>query len=396
MTSFNKVLWSESEEVHYLTEDLLQLMIEEGLIRYKTVRKKYENVLKNFICNCIQSMMTSREYVTVSLNKNNYNVIPRYNPVGHTYDIFNNTLKWLANSNYIDLYKAPRRSSSDVKSEFIVLDKLRSLINEYEISLSDVTLHRDNEPIKLKRSKKLAEYEDTEQTKKDRVLIKSYQELLNSYKSKICINGFRIRERIKVSQSYTNQLKKHGRIYTGQWQNYSSSERSTITINGADTVEVDIKNCSLRMALQIAGVKAEGDLYEIKDYPRALVKDIINRMLNLGENIVSTVQGIQRTVLALKDKYVEVDRSYLKQACTDCYEYYSEIAEEWFFQSRGLDLQYLDSRVCINVIEEFTKENLVVLTVHDSFIIQKEFEEKLRDSITRNYELIIGDKPILK
>ncbi|NQY19794.1 MAG: hypothetical protein HRT40_00565 [Campylobacteraceae bacterium] len=273
--------------------------------------------------------------------------------------------------------------------------KLMDLINEYEISLADITLHRDNEPIELKRSKVLADYDDNEKTHKDRAILKRYTELLSSPWIKLKIDGKRIYERIKVKRTYINDLKKHGRIYVGHWQSCKSYKRATITINDVETVEVDIANCSLRIVLQLSKIDASGDLYIIKDYPRALVKDTINMMFNIGDGVRSYAQGVERTVKALLDKYKDCERSYLKGLVLDCYEHYKVIADEWFFQGRGLDLHYLDSRVCMNVIEEFTKDNQVVLTVHDSYIVKKELEHKLRQSITKNYSLIIGREPIL-
>jgi hypothetical protein len=62
------------------------------------------------------------------------------------------------------------------------------------------------------------------------------------------------------------------------------------------------------------------------------------------------------------------------------------MCNDWFFQERGLDLQYLDSCICLKIIEEFTNMNEIVLTVHDSFIVKKELEDKLKESIIRNYE----------
>ena len=138
LNSFNMVLWSYSDEVNYLTDDLMQMLKDKKLIRYSTQVLQYHDTLKAILCNAIQSELGSRQYVTVSLNKNTFNNIPkRYNPVGITSRVFIGIIEWLAQSDYIDLYKAYKGSHMDVQSVFRVTDKLRNLINGYEISYGD-------------------------------------------------------------------------------------------------------------------------------------------------------------------------------------------------------------------------------------------------------------------
>lgn len=396
MRKFSTVLWSYSNEVQYLTEDMLQEALDAKLVRYKKQTQQYEDTLKSILCNAISSVITTRHHVTVSLNKNAYTGIPqRYNPAGITSRVFINLIEWLASNNYIDLYKAPKGSKVDVRSIFIVKPKLRELINGYEIKLLDIVHHKGVEPIELKRAKKLADYTDDESTHETRPILRKYEKLLNSPKTKICINGAREYDPIRVTRKFSQELTKHGRIYSGHWQNCKAETRKTITINNEETVEIDIVNCSLRMVLHLKKIKIDGDLYTVAEYPRALVKDAINMMLNQN-GVKSTEQGCARVAQSMKDKHKGYALKYLRELTEACYNHYNFIAEEYFFQGRGLDLQYLDSKVCLKVIEEFTRDNQVVLTVHDSFIVRKELENKLKDSITRHYEEIIGEKPILR
>lgn len=394
MKKFNTVLWSYSAEVDFLVDEVFKEVLNSKLIRYRTQQGQYKDTLKTILCNAIESVMTSRHQITVSLNKNEYTSIPsRYNPIGITSRVFINLIEWLATNDFINLYKAPKGSSVDVRSVFTVTRKLRELIHGFEIKLINITNHKGSEPIELKRAKKLVDYEDNSSTLKDRALLKEYENLLNS--SIIKIDGKLNTERVIVKRKYTEQLNKHGRVYCGSWQNCKSDLRSSITIDNKETVEVDIVNCSLRMVLHLSKVNMKGDLYSIKDYPRELVKDTINMMFNIS-NVKSTKQGIDRTSKALKNKYRDINVNFIKRLVEDCLSHYNSIAETWFFQGRGLDLQYLDSCICLKIIEEFTKDKEVVLTVHDSFIVKKELEKRLRNSIIRHYEEVIGEKPILR
>ena len=394
--SFNIVLWSNSDEVNFLTDELFSCIYADNLIRYKNQIEQYKSTLKCILCNSIESVMTTRTQILVPLNHNEYtNIASRYNPIGITSRVFINLIEWLAKNDFIDLYKATKGANSELRTVIIVTDKLRELIHSYEIKYTQVMNHEGLEPIELKRAKKLIDYDDNSSTTKDRKILKNYQELLNSHKTKIKIDGKLCNERVIIKRIYTEEFNKHGRFYGGSWQNCKSFLRKTITINDKETVEIDIVNCSLRMALQLSKINMTNDLYTIKDYPRELVKDTINMMFNIS-NVKSDKQGIDRTAKALKSKYEDMDLTYLKEIAQDCFSHYSSIADKWFFQGRGLDLQYLDSCICIRVIEEFTNINEIVLTVHDSYIVRKELEDKLKESIIRNYEEIIGDRPIIR
>jgi hypothetical protein len=393
---FNIVLWSYSDDVDFLTDELFSSINADKVIRYKNQMEQYKNTLKGILCNCIESVMTTRSQVLVPLNHNEYtSIADRYNPLGITSRVFINLIDWLAKNDFINLYKATKGANSELRSVMIVTAKLRELIHGFEIKYVQVVNHKGLEPIELRRAKKLIDYDDDTSTSKDRLILKNYQELLNSHQTKIKIDGRFRNERVIIKRVYTEEMNKHGRLYGGSWQNCKSHLRDTITINDRETVEIDIVNCSLRMAVQLSKINIENDLYSIKDYPRGLVKDAINMMLNIS-NVKSDIQGIDRTAKALKSKYRDEDLTYLKQIVQDCFSHYKSISNDWFFQGRGLDLQYLDSCICLKIIEEFTSINEIVLTVHDSFIVRKELEDKLKESIIRNYEEIIGDRPIIR
>ena len=67
LSSFNMVLWSYSDEVNYLTDDLLQELKDTKLIRYSTQVLQYHNTLKAILCNAIQSELGSRQYIACLL-----------------------------------------------------------------------------------------------------------------------------------------------------------------------------------------------------------------------------------------------------------------------------------------------------------------------------------------
>lgn len=52
----------------------------------------------------------------------------------------------------------------------------------------------------------------------------------------------------------------------------------------------------------------------------------------------------------------------------------------------GLQLQYLDSQIAEYVMLDLLKEGITCLPVHDSFIVDRRFVNKLQDAMNRGYQ----------
>jgi len=67
-----------------------------------------------------------------------------------------------------------------------------------------------------------------------------------------------------------------------------------------------------------------------------------------------------------------------------------------FFQDKAMtEIMKIESAAVFDVIEHFTNNNEIVLTVHDSYIVRKELEEELKTTIVNSYFKNTGYKPIL-
>jgi len=52
----------------------------------------------------------------------------------------------------------------------------------------------------------------------------------------------------------------------------------------------------------------------------------------------------------------------------------------------GLRIMNLDSRIALDVIDHFAKQNIPILPVHDSFIVQDKYKHELRLIMEHSYE----------
>lgn len=401
--SFSLIRWSDAVEMQELASELLEEYVKDsqkGIRFFNRDKEKYLNTLIVILSNCVDSIFTNRTHTHISRNSSNFKK-NRYAPVGITYRLFINLIDWLSDANYINLYKAEANPHSEKESEIIPLEKLKDAVEAYEVKRSHLINHGKAEYIEIRKedkegAKKLVDYKrNTKRSNHDREVLRSYTRLLNDSNTKITIDGKLLNSSIFMRSIYVDNFSQHGRIYGGAWQNCKAEKRKSILINGKQTVEVDIVNCTLRMALQLAEVEAEeDDLYSIKEYPRGLVKDAINYMFNI--DATSPAQGSESVVKALLESYPNEERKYLKELVRDCKKHYEVIADEFFFKGKGLELHYIDSEICVGVIKEFTDRGKGVLTVHDSFITCKDDEKLLASTISLIYEKLVKQKPILR
>lgn len=401
ITKFTKLFWSEADSINDLTSALLDEYITDKGIRYTNDRIKYYNILKIILCNCCMSHFSGRKHITISLSKKYYSKqLERYIPIPFSYKIFINILDWLVDDeNYLNLYVAPNNPNSKQSSIIVSNQTLINYIMNYEIRFQDIKYHERVENIILKKDSFPIGYEDTEETIYRRTILQQYNSQLNT--QTISIRNITIIVPINVASIYTNTLSQNGRIFGAPWINRSKEDRSTIKINGRETIEVDIATCSIRIALHLNGhnVPDNIDMYRINSYDRELIKKITNTMFNVKAN--SPRQGCSKTVLAFKKDYFDNGQicpyptALIREAADKAYDYYRLSINDWLFGGRGLELQHWDSMVCFKVIETFLNMNKVVLTIHDSFITTIDDENLLRETIINSYREVIGYEPVL-
>jgi len=179
-----------------------------------------------------------------------------------------------------------------------------------------------------------------------------------------------------------------GRLYGGWWQSIPSVYRSHITIDGHKTCEVDFSTISLRIIYASQGeyVDPEVDLYDIglpnwfgKDDPRRKpIKVFVNAMMN-------DESGNYRLPKTTLDS-MGITHEELKAKVLDRH---SKIARQ-LTEGMGLRTQLLDSQIAERVILTMLADDILVLPIHDSFIVRLGMEQSLRATMQRVFEQATG------
>ncbi|MBK5072052.1 hypothetical protein I2492_03335 [Budviciaceae bacterium CWB-B4] len=218
---------------------------------------------------------------------------------------------------------------------------------------------------------------------------------------------------LRFHRIYNDSFEYGGRFYEqhSQVQSLRSCERLKLLINENEVTEVDF--CSLHMAL-LYDLAEENmlngfDPYEIdpcqlglvdnlqtKKQLRSLAKLAILIVINSGKNSKPAIT-LKRKLEEDKNKNLSEQRYSLIPENIDLTSVIEEIkkrnpkVKKFFNSGIGLVLQRKDSDIANQVIQYFVNKGIVIIPIHDSFIVEKQYENELIEVMKNSYKEVMGN-----
>lgn len=225
--------------------------------------------------------------------------------------------------------------------------------------------------------------------------------------------------RRKLYRSFVNNSwDEGGRFYGGWWQGVPSEYRKHIQIEGKQTVEWDYSAIHPSILYAQAGLPRPHDSYDIPGWNRDhrdWIKKAFNQLINSSE--ATKPKGKWRTLAPdvdpdpLPDGWDEMKdhqktpfrRDAFQMLTGRCYDellqdiidHHEPIADVFFTQSWAR-MQKLDSDIAEVVMVDLYDQDIVVLPIHDSFIVRRGFEGYLKSAMNRAYQLYVAAIPGMK
>lgn len=203
---------------------------------------------------------------------------------------------------------------------------------------------------------------------------------------------------------YNNSDFEHsGRFYGGRWQSEKSKARKRLLIDNTPIKGYDLKNALIRMAIDkynldnpLTPIAKAEDYYAIPHMKRAIVKKLVNIMLNLSKNSKSNVLEAYFKD-EIKDNFID---SKYKQEVEFTYpivvQHFQQLINAGiFFRCYAMELMNFESKIAEAVIQHFTDKDIPVLTVHDSYYVQEQYSDELERVINEAYLNLFGVYPKL-
>ena len=410
-------LYSKYPQVLSLVDSVLDDVIAHIKHRDKP-KRTHTGKLKNSLSLALLNLYSlhkanPKKYVAYPRNPNGFQRT-RYKRHSIGFDVFVKVVDTLEELGYIDNHLGfyDKDFGIGMNSRMRANSSLIELFNEHKLAPVMIQRDKSEEVIILKsvsilkddkKDKYVVDYKDTEQTNKMRENLQTINALLDSRWIDLNVSDKayeKIAEETEKKKNRSdidfnrrrlkrifnnNSFEDGGRFYHGWWQEIPKRFRKYITIDGKRTVEVDYSSIHFRILYAEQGIDiGDDDPYIIEGYEdrRSQIKIALNIILN-AETKEKAISAISN-----KDK-LNINKNTAIEIYKKLEDRHPDI-KKYFGSGRGIKLQYTDSQIAEQVMLNLTRDNIVCLPVHDSFIVRMSHQIDLHEEMDKVFRGIAG------
>lgn len=322
----------------------------------------------------ILSLFTSDGPVSYSRNHNHYVAPRRYRSRLYTFRSVVGAVDYLDGQGLI-IHDRVRPGNRNWQSSMLARPELRDRVSAILASGPALLPARPSETIVLRNAEKEpVDYHDTPTTRRMRRNLEQFNEAIRG----TLLTGV-------LPCSMVRTFKRGGRFYAqgGGWQSMAKEARKQITIGGEPVVEIDYKTLHPAILYAQAGAHLPEDSYHIDGWPRPLVKVALLILVNSKNTHEARFaiahhpeiaglapRGTQEAFRAASDLMAAVKKMHHPIAWA-------------FYSDKGAELMSLDSVLAETVMHLMMMAGIVVLPVHDSFLVQRSKADQLEEAMLR-------------
>jgi hypothetical protein len=353
----------------------------------------------------------SRRYADYIKNKRYGKIGLSYKPMIKVLDALEKKKYIEQNIGWLDRIRKIGRITRIISTKKLI----QKIVKEHKIKKSHIQRCRNQECLVLKNKidgKNVeVDYKDNKQTNLMRADLLEYNNLLRrshihipNYYGKIDVN-FEDESSKFVRRIFNNKSWKNGgRFYSGWWQRIESEYRKYIRINNNPVVEIDFSGLHIVLLYSMVGIDYWSELknstdtthtakefftsvvkdpydlsdygYEMNDRLRDFLKLIllvsINSKKGKKKDTSQSTKAVREEIRTnedldwIKNTY---DNKQIEQLINDFADYHNPI-KKYFYSGMGINLQYIDSQIASLLINHFTRLDIPILCIHDSFVIE--------------------------
>ena len=180
-------------------------------------------------------------------------------------------------------------------------------------------------------------------------------------------------------------MSKGGRFYQPWWQNIPSAYRKYILIDGEPTVECDYSAMAVSQLYAKEGLTCPTgkDPYDL-DLPNWLGSDDGRR--DVIKKFVIALQNDEDNIYELRAKQSLILDGLTHDALFELFCSKHPLIKHYIEQKIGLGLHFEDSGIADAILSYCNNKGIVVLPVHDSFLVIKRHEDQLIQIMTRAFQ----------
>lgn len=176
-----------------------------------------------------------------------------------------------------------------------------------------------------------------------------------------------------------------GRFYGGFWENMPKQDRLRLLLEDGPVVELDFAALHPTLAYAFKGIPLTGDPYLIDGCERNEVKKAFLVLFNCEsrQHALNTIRS---------SRHIKDAASLLEQI----EQKHEAIKSSFYNPSFGMTLQNTDAWLAERIIKRMTEGGIACLPVHDSFIVNKQHADTLRQVMDESFYEIFCTHPSIK
>jgi len=228
-----------------------------------------------------------------------------------------------------------------------------------------------------------------------------FQDTLIRYTSYDKRSGLKdlVLKKMQIRRIFNLDFENGGRLYGGI-ENLPSQLRPRILVNGKTTVELDYSAYQLRMVYHKNNIKYTRDGYSVAEGYTEDLREIYKLIALITFNSQDELSCLKAISSELRKTGLDEilggsTHGVIKPMMSKWQAAHPRIRQD-FYSGIGLELQAIDSGIANSVLKHFREKGILVLSVHDSFLIEKELEKELRRVMRKSYHDIFGFYPVIK
>ena len=366
-----------------------------------TVRNKQENI-SVLVANLFKiHLLNWRPYSRTHMDANEFAEIRSNSYFNIGYKGWANTVKIFEKLGYLTIF--PGGYFEVIKKGYLtklkISDKFEELVKKFNLSYQDIL--KRTPPISLKDSKgKKIKVVNSKITNPIRKRIERYNNLILSSDIELPIDKIDYNRRRKIgfanrtyAKCYLNRSYKLGGKYYGPcWQNLSKELRVKIKINGEETVELDFNAMHLHLLYckinkKLTDYIPEGiDAYQLPNRNRKIVKTSFTCCINNNCN-KDNVNQVVGPEIAKKYPEIFVKNTSYRDILEELGSSHPEV-RQFFYEQIGNEISSMESKVSDYIIGKLTKKNILVLNIHDSFIVSTSYKDILLNTMMDGFKYL--------
>lgn len=397
---FNEFLSFNPSSISKIAEALQPQLNENRKRQRKAVEAiHFEQRLATVVANALAADDQGRP-CRYSRRKSTYSGPSRFYPDHIRSDRLVELIDQMTEAGYLEHSKAEPGTRGKRQSTFRATRLLKYDLNQIGISVDDLQGDAPAAPVIEFRNEQKDRVENTAflaflTPQAD--VIRQHHSQLDAHTFTLGAGRKPIRQFTPLRRIFNNRSPEQGgRFYGGWWQNTRSKLRSTIRIDGQETVELDYSGFMPRALYHSLNINYLDDPYEIPEiYLAADLEGIPRKQIR---------DGIKKLFLVMingKDDRIMPGEVTLPKSITRAHAF-SLLREkhnplsQFFHSGITVNLMKNESDICGAILQDGVRDCVPVLPIHDSYIVKLENKQWLEYRMKYHYYNMFRYNAIIK